>query len=84
MEKKNISERQKIDQLKSINLKKVLTIEDVALLTDLSVWYIYRLTSRREIPHFKHPKRVYFDRHEIEAWMLRTRIKTIGEIEEKH
>ena len=57
--------------------KKVLTFEDVALITGLSKSYLYKLTSTNQIPHYKPSgKQLYFDREEIENWLRRNKIAT--------
>ncbi len=62
--------------------KKVLTLEEVAAYTGLSKSYLYKLTSTRGIPCYKpRAKMVYFDRDEIDQWLLQNRIKTKAEIE---
>ena len=64
--------------------KNVLSIEDVELLTGLSRRYLYKLTSRNEIPHYKpNGKKIYFDRKEIEDWMRQNRVCPKQEIEQK-
>ena len=64
--------------------KKVLTFEDVALLTGLSRSYLYKLTSANQIPHYKpNGKHLYFDREEIESWLKQNRIATIEETDTK-
>lgn len=64
--------------------KNVLSIEDVELLTGLSRRYLYKLTSRNEIPHSKpNGKKMYFDRKEIEDWMRQNRVCPKQEIEQK-
>lgn len=74
----------RIEQITSLGVKNVLTIEDVALLTGLSVSHIYTLTSKQEIPHSKpNGKKVYFKKSEIEDWLLQNRILTKKEIDNK-
>ena len=64
--------------------KDVLTIEDAAAFTGLSRSHIYKLTSSGDIPHYKpNGKYIYFDRKELEAWLLRNRVSTNEEIREK-
>lgn len=64
--------------------KDVLTIEDAAAFTGLSRSHIYKLTSAGDIPHYKpNGKYIYFDRKELEAWLLRNRVSTNEEIQEK-
>lgn len=63
--------------------KRVLTLQDAALLTGLSKSHLYRLTCTRQIPYYKpHGKQIYFDRGEIEAWMKQNRVATQQETEQ--
>lgn len=63
--------------------KKVLTLEDVSLLTGLSKSYLYRLTCTHKIPYYKpNGKQIYFDRAEIESWMKQNRVATQQEAEQ--
>ena len=62
--------------------KTILTLEEVAKYTNYSKSYIYKLTSRREIPCYKpNGKQLYFKRTEIEEWLLSNRKMTNKEIE---
>lgn len=64
--------------------KNVLSIDDVATLTGLSKSHIYKLTSSRQLPHYKpNGKLMYFDRTEVENWMKQNRMETIAESEQK-
>lgn len=78
--------KNKLDRIEINTLlaaKNVLTLEDVVLITGLSKGHIYRLTSTREIPHYKPNGRnkVYFKKSEIEEWLLQNRIATTEEID---
>ena len=60
--------------------KRVLTIGDVVELTGYTKDYIYKLVWLKEIPHYKpNKKRLYFERGEIENWMLQGRVTTKAE-----
>ena len=62
--------------------KTILTLEEVAKYTNYSKSYIYKLTSRREIPCYKpNGKQLYFKRTEIEELLLSNRKMTNKEIE---
>jgi len=62
--------------------KEVLTMDEVAMYTGLSKSYLYKLTSTNEIPHYKpNNKCLYFNRKELEEWLLQNRVKTKAEIE---
>lgn len=68
-----------MEQIKTYVLlatKRMLTIDEVCLLTGYKKQCMYRLTSNREIPYYKpsHNK-LYFDRNEVEAWMRRGRVE---------
>lgn len=60
--------------------KRVLTIGDVVALTGYTRDYIYKLVWLKRIPHYKpNKKRLYFERGEIENWMLQGRVTTKAE-----
>ncbi len=57
--------------------KNVLNFEDLALLTGLSKSHLYKLTCTHQIPYYKpNGKQIYFNRAEIEAWMMQNRQST--------
>lgn len=61
--------------------KEVLTSEETARYMGVSKSYIYKLTMRREIPHYKPlGKMCYFNRQEVEAWLQSNRVATSTEI----
>ena len=60
----------RIERLTLLGAKRVLILDDVALLTGLSKSYLYKLTRSSQIPHYKpNGKQIYFDRDEIEDWL---------------
>ena len=62
--------------------KKILTIENVAEMLGVSKSYVYKLTSKRILPHYKPMgKVVYFKREDIEDWIFRNRMTTDEELE---
>ena len=78
--------KNELQELKKITLlgsKRVLTMQDVSLLTGLSMSCLYKKTHKRELPFWKSEagKILYFDKSEIENWCLSHRIKTNAEIE---
>lgn len=58
-----------------------LSAAQAAKYVDMAVNTIYILTSKRQIPHFKRGKRVYFYKDELDNWLKANRRKTIEEIE---
>ena len=86
MDSNNIEQRlDKIEQLltaQSLQNKIVLNIDEVAQFTGLSKLYLYKLTSKNEIPHSKpNGKNIFFNKSEIEEWLLRNRQATNEELE---
>lgn len=68
---KIIKQLEEIKALILLSAKNVLTIDEVALLTDLSVSCLYKKTCSRQIPFYRSGKRIYFNRKEIEDWMMK-------------
>jgi excisionase family DNA binding protein len=64
--------------------KNVLTFEEAVMFTGLAKSYLYKLTASGKIPYYKPSgKLIYFDRAELEKWMLRNPVKTADEIEQQ-
>ena len=83
MEAKILNELQELKKLTLLGVKKALTMGDCALITGLSKSHIYKLVMNKKIPYWKSDggKLTYFDKQEIEAWLLQHRVKTADEIE---
>lgn len=73
----------RITELTLIGAKTVLNLEETALFTGMSVGHIYRLTSGKQIPHFKKNRKLYFKKAELEDWMLEQKILTEDEIQSR-
>lgn len=76
---------QRLDRIEKLLLnlqKNVLNFEGLVEFTGLSRSYLYKLTSKGEIPFYRPiGKLMYFNKSEIEAWLLRNRSKTNDEID---
>lgn len=79
----NIEQRlERIEKLLLNSQKTVLNFEELVEFTGLSQSYLYKLTSKGEIPFYRpNGKQLYFNKVEIEAWLLRNRSKTNEEID---
>ena len=65
----------------SLSQKNVFTFEEACLFTGLSKSFLYKLTSRQEVPHYKpNGKLIYFERVQLEGWLLQNPVSTIEEI----
>ncbi|MGV3597133.1 MAG: helix-turn-helix domain-containing protein [Bacteroidota bacterium] len=58
-----------------------LNAVQAAKYVNMAVNTIYILTSKRQIPHFKRGKRIYFYKEELDNWLKANRRKTVEEIE---
>lgn len=62
--------------------KTVLNFDEVAAYTGLSKSYLYKLTSTGGIPCYKpQGKHIYFNKQEIDQWLLQNRKATNQELE---
>ena len=64
--------------------KEVLTSDEAARYMGVSKSYLYKLTMRQQIPHYKPMgKMVYFNRLELEQWLQNNRVSTDTEISQQ-
>lgn len=64
--------------------KEVLTSNEAARYLGVSKSYLYKLTMRQQIPHYKPlGKMCYFNRTELEKWLQSNRVATSTEINER-
>lgn len=78
----------KLEEIRAVTLigcKDALTVQDASMLTGLSVQYMYKLVQHREIPHYrsKGGKIIYFDKKDLNAWMMSSKVSTRKELESK-
>ena len=81
-------EMQKLADMITANIinttKEVLTTEEAAKYMGVSKSYLYKLTMKQLIPHYKPMgKMCYFKRIELESWLQSNRIATEEEIEQR-
>lgn len=61
--------------------KEVLTSDEASKYMGVSRSYLYKLTMRKEIPHYKPlGKMCYFNRSELEQWLQSNRVATGDEL----
>jgi excisionase family DNA binding protein len=64
--------------------KEVLTSDEAAKYMGISKSYLYKLTMKHEIPHFKPMgKMCYFNRVELEQWLQSNRVATSVELSQQ-
>lgn len=68
----------------SIQQKEILTVEETAEFLGLSVSRIHKITSNKEIPHYKPGgKKIYLKRQELEQWILSSRIASTNDLDDE-
>jgi excisionase family DNA binding protein len=61
--------------------KNILTVDEVVNYTGFSQKQIYKLTSTRQIPHYKPSgRKLFFKKNEIDEWITRGRIDTLDDL----
>lgn len=64
--------------------KEVLTSDEAARYLGISKSYLYKLTMRQAIPHYKPMgKMCYFNRLELEQWIQSNRVATADELSQQ-
>jgi len=84
METKVLEKLSKIESLYQQQPEQILSFNETCSFLGYSKSYLYKLTHARRIPHYKpNGKKLYFKRTDLEAWLLRNRVKTADEIEQE-
>ncbi len=80
-----LKQLQELKQLAVLGAKTALTMNDVCLLTGLSKSHLYKLVWSKKIPYYKSEggKLTYFNKQEIEKWLLAYRVPTEAEFEQR-
>lgn len=64
--------------------KTILTFAEACAYTGFSESYMYKLTSGRMIPHSKpHGKKIFFNKGQLDKWLMGNPIKTSDEIDKE-
>ena len=62
--------------------KEVLNFSETCQYLDISESHLYKLTSRKQIPHFcPQGKKLYFNRLELDQWLQTNRKNTAEEVD---
>ena len=81
---KSIDDRLRNIETLLLSQKTVLNFDEVADYTGLSKSYLYKLTCSGGIPCYKpQGKHIYFNKQEIDQWLLQTRKSTTRELDKQ-
>jgi excisionase family DNA binding protein len=62
--------------------KEVLNFSEACQYLDISESHLYKLTSRKQVPHFcPQGKKLYFNRLELDRWLQTNRKNTAEEVD---
>lgn len=79
-----IRELKKLIYEQNMLQKEVLNFNEAAVYIEVSHSHLYKLTSTGTIPAYKpNGKKLYFNREELNRWLLSNRQTSISDIEEK-
>lgn len=68
----------------TIQQKEILTVEEASEFLGLSTSRLYKMTSNKEIPHYKPGgKKIYLNRQELEQWILNSRIASTSDFDDE-
>ena len=82
MQEQILEKLSKIESLYRLQpTKEIFNFAEACTFLSYSKSYLYKLTYSRQIPHYKpNRKMLYFKKSDLEAWLLRNRVKTADEI----
>ena len=76
-----LKEIKELLKIQNIQQKEILTIEESSEFLGLSVSRLYKMTSNKEIPHYKPGgKKIYLNRKELEQWVLNSRVASNNDL----
>ena len=73
------------DQIESLSLstRDILNMDEAMTYLQVSRSYLYKLTSGKQIPHYKPSgKLIFFRRSELDEWILKNRESSSDEVKE--
>jgi excisionase family DNA binding protein len=62
-------------------VKEIMTVEDAMLYLNLAKPTLYRMTANNELPFIKKSRKIYFNRSDLEKWLLEGKQKTRAELQ---
>lgn len=66
-----------------LNQKDIFNFDEAAEYLSLSKSTLYKLTSKKEIPHYKPNRCVFFERTELDKWIRDAAVKTEEQLDDQ-
>lgn len=73
----------RIEMLTTMTAKTIFNLEEAAMFTGFTAGHLYRLTSGKQIPHYKKNRKLYFKKEELEEWLTEQKVMSESEIARK-
>ncbi|HEY9049285.1 MAG TPA: helix-turn-helix domain-containing protein [Ohtaekwangia sp.] len=65
----------------TVMITDILDVKEAAAFLRSKVTTLYEKTSAKIIPHFKKGNKLYFRRHQLEAWIENGKVKTVDDLQ---
>ena len=77
--------KDRIGALENIFLyqKEIFNFDEAAAYLNMSKSTLYKLTSKKEIPHYKPNRFVFFEKAELDKWIRSASVKTDGQLNDE-
>ena len=63
--------------------KEILNFDEASAYLNMSKSTLYKLTSKKEIPHYKPNRFVFFEKSELDKWIRSSVVKTDGQLNDE-
>ena len=63
--------------------KEILNFDEASAYLNMSKSTLYKLTSKKEIPHYKPNRFVFFEKSELDKWIRASVVKTDGQLNDE-
>jgi excisionase family DNA binding protein len=76
---------QRIEALENVFLcqKDIFNLDEAATYLSMSKSTLYKLTSKKEIPHYKPNRFIFFERSELDKWIRSAAVKTEDQLNDQ-
>lgn len=75
-----VAKLQEVGAYAAITAKNTLDLSEAALYTGFTEQHLYRLTSGKQIPHYKKGRKLYFSKAELDEWLQAARVASEAEL----
>ena len=59
----------------------VMSLNQLCEYYEFTKSFVYKQTSKREIPHYKRGKKLFFKKVEIDSWLFKNKVNTMEDLQ---